>query len=244
MKLYINDRDKILILTPHPDDESIGCGGLLVKHAKQCDVILLTDGAKGNREWFEEKTRKVRKDEFRTAMQQLGVRKYEMWGIPDLSLNKYKYLLQNINLNGYKYVLVPNRNETHLDHKVIFKEIKKNISKNGIDTMILEYEVWTPMLKPTHHIDISDVITEKENLIQIYKCPLMHIDYDKRILALNYYRGIHYGCKFAECYNLTDCTLKLSKRIEQLFIRGTAIGGKQIGNFICNALLGKKGRGC
>lgn len=207
MKLCISNRDKVLILTPHQDDESIGCGGFLLRYAKQCDVILLTDGAKGNCEWSEDKTRKVRRNEFKTVMKEVGVRKYEMWDIPDLELNKYKHFLQEINMESYKYVLVPNRNESHLDHRVVFEEVRKNIRKNVTSTVILEYEVWTPLLNPTHYLDISDLIVEKERLIQLYECPLMHVDYDKRILALNYYRGIHYGCRFAECYSLTDCTV-------------------------------------
>lgn len=166
MKMCIGNRDKVLILTPHQDDESIGCGGFLLRYAKQCDVILLTDGAKGNREWSEDKTRKVRRNEFKTVMKEVGVRKYEMWNIPDLELNKYKHFLREINMNSYKYVLVPNRNETHLDHRVVFEEVRKNIRQNAASTMILEYEVWTPLLNPTHHLDISDLIVEKERLIQ------------------------------------------------------------------------------
>ena len=44
-KLEIRPTDKICILAPHADDESIGCGGLLALYGKQCDVVLLTDGA-------------------------------------------------------------------------------------------------------------------------------------------------------------------------------------------------------
>lgn len=219
MKLRINARDKILVLTPHPDDESIGCGGFLIKYGKQCNVILLTDGAKGNREWSEEKTRTVRHNEFETAMRWLGVRKYEELEIPDLELGNHKQYLSRICLKGYKYVLVPNRNETHPDHKVVYSEIRKNIRKNAVNIKILEYEVWTPMLKPSHFLDISDIVLKKKQLIQLYECPLMHIDYDKRILALNYYRGIHYECSYAECYNLTDCTLKFNEKMKRLMTR-------------------------
>lgn len=206
MDLKINAKDRILVLTPHPDDESIGCGGFLLSYASQCDVTLLTDGAKGSREWSETQTRKVRKKEFQTAMKWLGIEKWETWDIPDQGLGKNKYRLGAVNLADYTYVLVPNRNESHPDHRIIFDEIRKNVIRNAIKIKILEYEVWTPMANPTHFLNISDIIQQKKQLIRHYKSALKHIDYDRRITALNYYRGIHYGCKFAECYNQTDYT--------------------------------------
>lgn len=204
MELKINKQDRILILTPHPDDESIGCGGLILRYAGQCDVILLTDGAKGNRDWSEEKTCKVRKKEFQKAMKWLGVRKYGMLDIPDLRLSEYKGRLDKIDLRGYDYVLVPGRNETHPDHKVVYDEIRKNIKRRRITVKLLEYEVWTPMAEPSHYLDITEIVGRKKSLIQIYQSALMHIDYDRRITALNYYRGIHYGRQFVECYRLTE----------------------------------------
>ena len=39
--------NRILVISPHPDDESIGCGGTLRKHITEGDsvwVIFLTSG--------------------------------------------------------------------------------------------------------------------------------------------------------------------------------------------------------
>lgn len=44
--LELNPDDKCLVIAPHADDESIGCGGLLLKYPDNCDVVVLTDGAK------------------------------------------------------------------------------------------------------------------------------------------------------------------------------------------------------
>ena len=48
--LVIKETEKILIVAPHPDDESIGTGGLLSLYSNQCDVIVMTDGRYGNTE--------------------------------------------------------------------------------------------------------------------------------------------------------------------------------------------------
>lgn len=211
-ELKINKWEKILILSPHPDDESIGCGGFLLKYAAQCDVILLTDGARGGGGWSENKTRIVRKNEFQNAMKYLRVHQYEMFGIPDLTLAEHLSYLEKIPYEKYAYVLVPNLFETHKDHCVIFPKVEKIIKRKRLNTKILQYEVWTPLLKPTHYIDISGYVAEKQKLIQFYQCPLRKVDYDKRSIALAYYRGLVYNCAYAECYQISYYPLNFKEK--------------------------------
>jgi LmbE family N-acetylglucosaminyl deacetylase len=46
-QLQISPSNTILVIAPHSDDESLGCGGLLLKYPKQCDVVVVTDGRYG-----------------------------------------------------------------------------------------------------------------------------------------------------------------------------------------------------
>ena len=44
-------RGSVLVLAPHADDESLGCGGAIVLHHRQGDrvkVVFATDGAAGD----------------------------------------------------------------------------------------------------------------------------------------------------------------------------------------------------
>src|SRR5687767_6864064 len=39
--------DRVMVVAPHPDDETLGCGGTIAKHAAagdQVEVLIITDG--------------------------------------------------------------------------------------------------------------------------------------------------------------------------------------------------------
>src|SRR5436305_1478720 len=76
----------ILIISPHPDDESIGCGGTIRKHVVDGDnveVIFLTSGEKGGHGRSEEETKKIREEEAGNAAKILGIKNIEFWREPD-----------------------------------------------------------------------------------------------------------------------------------------------------------------
>ncbi|HEX3347934.1 MAG TPA: PIG-L family deacetylase, partial [Acetobacteraceae bacterium] len=68
-----------LVLAPHPDDESIGCGGIIAGCCAQGPpptVVVVTDGAAshpGSRRWPPEALRDLRESEAREAVRRLGL---------------------------------------------------------------------------------------------------------------------------------------------------------------------------
>ncbi|NOR53664.1 MAG: hypothetical protein GQ536_06215, partial [Candidatus Aminicenantes bacterium] len=82
---------RVLVLAPHPDDETIGCGGSLAIHANAGDpvkVVFLTNGAKGDTSGKEEKKSyiKIRQGEARKACKCLGITDLEFWAYEDRAL--------------------------------------------------------------------------------------------------------------------------------------------------------------
>lgn len=210
--LEIKEDDKILILAPHADDESIGCGGLLLKYAKQCDVIFLTDGRYGDNDMEPERMIKIRKNEVVSVMKRLKVNKFKFLDIEDTTLDYGYDIFKTINFNQYDYICIPNSLDQHPDHKAVSKHILKAFKEKRIqkDINILMYEIWGTLLLPNFYIDISDMIETKKEIINMYHSQVKHIDYSTKIGALNEYRGIMVNKKSIEVYMIVKVMVLVS----------------------------------
>ena len=195
----IKPTDRLCILAPHADDETIGCGGLLAKYGKQCDVILLTDGANGGPENIQQ----TRENEFIEVMKFFKVNAYHFMRAQDTRLIEAYDLFKKLDLSSYNYVIMPHPLDPHKDHVVpqaFFRRLKK---EQKVKAKAVYYEVWGAMSTPTHYIDISDAVAQKEQAIKIYASQ-SNIDYAGRILSLNHYRGMRHFVEFEEDYILED----------------------------------------
>jgi len=200
--LEIKATDKILILAPHADDESIGCGGLLLKYASQCDVIFLTDGRYGDKDIEPIKMIEIRKKEFESVMHKLSVNNFILLDIEDTKLEDNYPIFKTIDFNNYDYICIPNNLDQHPDHKTVTKHIKKAYLENNINKgiKILMYEVWGALPLPNFYTDISDKIKDKKEIINMYHSQIKHIDYATKITSLNEYRGMIASKKSVEAY--------------------------------------------
>src|SRR5438876_10592838 len=87
----------VLVIAPHPDDESIGCGGAICLHADRGHRVttgFLTSGEYGLRELSKEAAWRVREREAERAGEILGVASVAMLRRPD------QYLEEDINYDS------------------------------------------------------------------------------------------------------------------------------------------------
>lgn len=195
--LQIKPNDKILILAPHADDESIGCGGLISLYAKQIDVILLTDGRFGGTD-NPETIAKIRHKEFEDNMKKAGVNQYQCLNIHDRNLKNCFNIFSKIQFDKYTHIFIPHEREQQRDHKIVFPFIlKSRINKN---TIIAGYEVWTPIEYPNFYLNISEHIKTKKALMNTYRSQLKFNDYTAAAVGLNRYRGLQTGVLYGECF--------------------------------------------
>jgi LmbE family N-acetylglucosaminyl deacetylase len=198
-KLEIWQSDRILVLAPHPDDESIWCWWLILKYHQQCDVIVLTDGRYG---WFDSENIKSvikqRSLELENAMRYAGIKNRKNLEIEDTKLSDNFEKFTTLKINDYDSIFCPTPSESHPDHACIYPFL----SKLDYNAKIFGYEVWSALSMPSHYLDISNIIKEKEKLINFYTSQVTQVDYASRALAINHFRGLlsYPAIKYAEAY--------------------------------------------
>lgn len=201
--LTIQPNDRILVVAPHPDDESVGCGGLLALFGRQCDILLLTDGRKGtpaDGSKTEVETALIRKAEFDTAVAFFNVNHTISLSIPDGSLREQAAAVSQVDLRPYDRIFVPNRYERHPDHAATYRIIRKLCKKQHAKAGLLEYEVWSPLSAPNRFLDISDMMERKLAGIRLYASQVKELDYGALATGLNSYRGAPHHISFCEAF--------------------------------------------
>jgi len=199
--LQIQSTDKILVLAPHADDESIGCGGILLKYSEQCKVVCLTDGRLGDPSVPMNELMRIRKEEFIGAMNFAKVEDYQFLNTYDGNLLNEFYRFNEIEFENFEFIFIPNILDQHPDHKAVGIHLVKLLKSKKLKVKVCMYEVWNALALPNNYIDISDISDKKKELVSLYQSQTKHIDYQNRILSLNNYRGMSVGVEYAEVYS-------------------------------------------
>ncbi len=192
-------RGSVLVLAPHPDDETLGCGGVIALHAAQGDpvtVIIATDGASGDPEgrYRDADFPALRQAESRSAAGILGVTSLQFWNYPDGKLTEATDLSDRLAdaIRTIRPTLVyhPSRLEVHPDHWALAMAVDRARERYRGEVAAYAYEIWAPV-QPTHVVDISAVWDVKQKAIEQYQSQIGYNDYLHKISGLNAYRAIY-----------------------------------------------------
>jgi len=206
-ELTFEKNDKCLLLGPHPDDETFGCGGLLIKYPDNFDIVCLTDGRDGGYgEESKEELAVIRKNEFKSVMEKLKITSYKFLDIPDRKLIYGYDTFKSLELEKYDYIFVPNYFDQHKDHKAVTNLVQKYFinTKSKDNVKIVFYEVWAALAFPNYYIDITRIMDQKKELIQEYHSQSRHVNFLEGICALNRYRGMLVNRDYAELFSIID----------------------------------------
>lgn len=203
----------VLVVAPHPDDESIGCGGTLRLHVDRgdrVDVAFLTSGELGLEELAPDAARKVREDEAEKAAALLGLNRlvflrHADWFLGDVADAAGADLIRLVEELAPDRVLYPHVAEAHPDHAATARIVDRVSADLGRPFVRVAFEVWTPMTDFEDVEDISDVMETKRAAVRTYVSQLSKFRYDDAIDGLNRFRGALAGhCAYAEVFQLFD----------------------------------------
>lgn len=199
----------VLMIAPHPDDETLGCGGTLALLRQQgchVKVAIITDGSQGDPLGYSaEEVVSRRQRESITALNILGIQDVICLHAPD---SHYQYtetiatqltaLLENYQAD---WILLPSVLDYHRDHVAISLSLLELWQQHGCEAQVFCYETWGP-IPATWVVDITAVFPLKQQSISCYQLPMKYCDYTSACVGMAQYRGLYiseqYRGRYAE----------------------------------------------
>jgi LmbE family N-acetylglucosaminyl deacetylase len=179
----------LLVVAPHPDDESLGCGGFIALTARAgCKVVVaaLTDGEASHpnsRAYPPAALAQLRKSELRKAMTVLAgpAVRVETFGAPDGQLQAHEAQAQSWLANlgrpdPFQVVLATWDADPHPDHKAAFRIAARQAAQWG--AALFAYPIWGLTLAdkadagpvaPCLRLDISAVLDLKRRAVAAHQ---------------------------------------------------------------------------
>ncbi|MEA5619679.1 PIG-L family deacetylase [Cronbergia sp. UHCC 0137] len=185
-----------MVFSPHQDDETFGCGGMIALKRKQginVAVTFLTDGRGSSDSQVNNQNKiiQIRKQESLTALNILGVEPENIHFLNKLdgslreltaeekqeTINEVVELLKHYQPGE---VYVPHYKDCHRDHEATYDLVKTAIAQAGITLDILQYPIWlfwrAPLfillklsdIRAAYCLDINAVQPEKNKAIAAY----------------------------------------------------------------------------
>jgi len=220
---------KVLAVFAHPDDVELMCAGtlaLLKKKGCEIHIATMTPGDKGTAVHSVEEIIKIRKAEAIKSASLLNA-SYYCLGYMDVfifydrdSISKTTTLIRQIQPD---IVFTASPRDYMVDHEMTSLIVQSSCFACGMKNMELSEEAFEPVpylyysdamegndklgnpLQPSIYVDISEMITIKENMLACHESQrnwlLEHHKIDEYILAMKRFsgkRGEEIGTKYAE----------------------------------------------
>ena len=218
----------IVIVTPHPDDETLGCGGTILKYIEQGHkvfwLIITTAGDFVSNEWkqkrMQEITQVAKQYNFEKTFE-LNLEAATLDQVADsLLVGEISKVFLEIHPN---IVYVPYPSDIHSDHKAVFEatmactkwfrypSVEKVLAYETLSETDFTINPDANNFRPNVYINIEKYLDKKIELMNIYESEVDAFPFprsEKTIRSLAYVRGSASGYGAAEAFML------LKERVE------------------------------
>ena len=215
----LNIPKKVVVISPHPDDEVLGVGGTIAKLSDlgvEVSVLIVSGHLPPlyNKNAFAETKKEALK-----AFKVMNVKFWKFLKIPATTVHTIPVAILNFKVNDFikkhspEWVFLPFP-DRHIDHRTIFdasivacRPINQNAPKIVLTYETLSETHWNvpgiePSFNPDFFVDISNFINQKQNALSCYKSQVEN--HPSRSIeacrALAKFRGSQNGCDFAESF--------------------------------------------
>lgn len=216
--------NKVSIITPHPDDETLGCGGTILKHSADGDTIhwLIVTSMTENQGFSPQLIHK-RQEEIKNVAKMYGFKKVHNLTLPTMRLDKIPVgdiitAISNVFLEVKpNIVYLSNRSDVHSDHRIVFHAAWSccKTFRFPFIRRVLMYEIpsetdFAPALPDTAFLpnifsDISPYLERKIEIMREYRGELKEHPFprsERNIRSLATIRGATADVEYAEAFTL------------------------------------------
>jgi len=198
---YIGER--IMIFSPHPDDDTLGCGGttrLLFEMGCNILAIYMTDGRFGCPSMTPDETASIRRLESVNSATVLGIANLQFMNRPERGLrcdrSTIKEAREAVQQYNPRLVFVTDPDAGHPDHRTAYDIVLAATAGEAVE--VLRYGVYNAV-RPDVLVDITKTMAYKEKAIREHRTQQEREDYVSKFKGLNAYLSLGRGPEVQFC---------------------------------------------
>ena len=211
---------KVLVVAVHPDDETLGCGGTLLKHKSNGDEIhwLICTTIDENHTYYEKREKEISEASKLYNFDSVSNLRLKTMQIDEYTMSELIGKISKVVSEIKPDILyLPFHGDVHSDHRKIFeatfsctKSFRYPFIKKIYMMEVLSETEFAPSLSslsfiPNVFVDISEFMDKKIEIMQIFESEIAEHPFprsERNLNALATFRGASCGCEYAESFVL------------------------------------------